>query len=62
MPLRRKNMDGLVNEYELQQQAQIARNKQHLESLNIPTLSNAVQPPPAKKRTKVSPSHPNLLL
>ena len=42
MPLRRKNMDGLVNEYELQQQAQIARNKQHLESLNIPTLSNVV--------------------
>ena len=54
MPLRRKNMDGLVNEYELQQQAQIARNKQHLESLNIPTLSNTVQPPPAQKRTKVS--------
>jgi hypothetical protein len=53
MPLRRKNMDGVVNEYELQQQAQIARNKQHLESLNIPTLSNAVQEPPAKKRTKV---------
>jgi hypothetical protein len=54
MPLRRKNMDGLVNEYELQQQAQIARNKKHLDSLKIPTLSNVVQPPPAKKRIKVS--------
>ena len=54
MPLRRKNMDGLVNDYELQQQAQIARNKKHLDSLKIPTLSNVVQPPPAKKRIKVS--------
>ena len=54
MPLRRKNMDVLVNEYELQQQAQIARNKKHLDSLKIPTLSNVVQPPPAKKRIKVS--------
>ena len=41
MPLRRKNMDGLVNEYELQQEAQIARNKQHLETCDKKGCSSA---------------------
>lgn len=53
MPLRRKNMDGLINEYEQQRQANIDRNKEQLESLQIPSVNTVVQRPP-KKRAKVS--------
>ena len=53
MSLRRKNMDAHINEYEQQRQANIARNLEQLQSLQIPTMNTVVQPCPAQKRTKV---------